>query len=167
MKLQFAKINNLDDIMEIINQAKAELKRKNIKQWQDGYPNEKTIINDINKHRGFIIRKDNRVIAYFVLDLMGEPTYENIYEGKWLNDQNYGTIHRMCIHEDYQNKGYSGDIFDFCKNYLVNHQIFNLRIDTHEDNKKMQKAIKRNNFTYCGIIYLNHTDKRLAYQLEI
>jgi ribosomal protein S18 acetylase RimI-like enzyme len=166
MQIQFAKINDVDEIIKIVAQAKTSLKKMHINQWQDNYPNEKTILEDINKHRGFILRFNHQVIAYFVLDLMGEASYKVIYDGEWLNNQSYGTIHRICIKEECKGKGYASDIIDFCKNYSINHQIFNLRIDTHQENKSMNKLIKKNKFKYCGIIYVNHSDKRLAYQLE-
>jgi len=166
MHIQFAKINNMDEIMAIISQAKVELKKQHIDQWQNNYPNEKTILDDINKHRGFIMVEESEIVAYFVIDLMGELSYNEIYDGEWLNNQNYGTIHRICIKNEFKRKGYASDIIDFCKNYSVNHQIFNLRIDTHEENKSMIKLIKKNKFKYCGVVYIRHTEKRLAFQLE-
>jgi hypothetical protein len=42
----------------------------------------------------------------------------------------------------------------------------NLRIDTHRDNHIMQHNILKHGFKYCGIIYLESGDERLAYQLQ-
>ena len=42
----------------------------------------------------------------------------------------------------------------------------NLRIDTHRDNHIMQHNILKHGFIYCGIIYLESGDERLAYQLQ-
>lgn len=41
----------------------------------------------------------------------------------------------------------------------------NIRIDTHRNNRIMQHCIDRYGFSYCGIIYLESGDERLAYQL--
>ena len=58
---------------------------------------------------------------------------------------------------------FCGCIIDFCFNKCF--EMFqNLRIDTHRDNIPMQKVLKRNGFEYCGIIYLENGDERLAYQ---
>lgn len=43
-------------------------------------------------------------------------------------------------------------------------QIDSIRIDTHRDNKPMQHLLNKNGFRYCGIIYLEDGDERLAYQ---
>ena len=47
MKLRLTTTNDLNAVMTIINQAKKYFKEQGINQWQDGYPNENSIINDI------------------------------------------------------------------------------------------------------------------------
>ena len=41
----------------------------------------------------------------------------------------------------------------------------NLRIDTHRDNFIMRHNILKYGFRYCGIIFLESGDERIAYQL--
>ena len=50
-------------------------------------------------------------------------------------------------------------ICDYCKE-----DFDNLRIDTHDDNKKMQHLIEKNGFIRCGIIYVYDGSPRIAYQ---
>ena len=40
----------------------------------------------------------------------------------------------------------------------------NVRVDTHKDNYVMQNMLKKLGYSYCGIIYLENGDPRLAYQ---
>ena len=40
----------------------------------------------------------------------------------------------------------------------------NIRIDTHRDNVIMRHLLEKHGFKYCGIIYLENGDERLAYQ---
>ena len=51
------------------------------------------------------------------------------------------------------------DIIAYCSS--VAHA---LRIDTHADNHPMQKALSRLGFAYCGVIYLQSGDSRMAFQ---
>ena len=44
-------------------------------------------------------------------------------------------------------------------------RINHIRIDTHEDNKIMQRAIARQGFSRCGIIHLANGSPRIAYAL--
>ena len=39
-----------------------------------------------------------------------------------------------------------------------------MRIDTHEQNHGMRTLLKTLNYNYCGVIYLENGDKRLAYE---
>ena len=62
------------------------------------------------------------------------------------------------LDKNFRNKWYD-EIEGFRK--LLDH--INL-IDTHEDNQSMQKLLAKNQFSYCGIIYLSDGSKRLAFE---
>lgn len=55
--------------------------------------------------------------------------------------------------------GITGAIFDWCEKICPN-----IRIDTHRDNRIMQRVLTKNGFTYFGLIYLKSGAERLAYQ---
>ena len=42
--------------------------------------------------------------------------------------------------------------------------IKSMRIDTHEKNLGMQGLLKKLGYHYCGVIYLENNDKRLAFE---
>jgi RimJ/RimL family protein N-acetyltransferase len=42
--------------------------------------------------------------------------------------------------------------------------VNSIRVDTHKENKSMQKLLKKNGFTYCGIIYLVDGNERAAFE---
>ena len=48
---------------------------------------------------------------------------------------------------------------DHCKGIY-----YNIRIDTHDDNKVMQHLIERSGFRKCGTIYVFDGTPRIAYQ---
>lgn len=156
-----AKINDIKDIMIIINEAKKYLNDQHINQWQDGYPNEDVFLDDIFNDRLYVVKKNNNIIGVFAL-INYEPTYDIIYEGNWLNNDKYVAVHRIAVLNKYKGKGIAKYIFDYLKK-----KYKHLRVDTHELNKNMQRCLLKNNFKYCGIIYLNKTEsdnKRLAYE---
>ena len=82
-------------------------------------------------------------------------------EGAWLDDKHYGTIHRIA--SDGKVKRLFDKCVEFCKCTTLN-----LRVDTHNDNYPMQKAIERNGFVKCGTIYMLHDGSpRIAYQMPV
>ena len=145
-------------IGEIYENAKRFMRESgNPNQWNKGTPNIETARNDMERGIGYVVEENGEIVATFMFSLNGEPTYANIYGGAWLSDAPYGVIHRIAVAE--QGKGIIGFCIDECFA-----RCQNLRIDTHRDNIPMQKALLKRGFQYCGIIYLEDGDERLAYQ---
>lgn len=149
---------DLARIAEIYESAKRFMRETgNPNQWNQGTPNIDTARADMERGVGYVAEEDGEIVATFMFTLEGEPTYAKIYDGEWLNDAPYGVIHRIAVAE--QGRGIIGFCIDECfKRYQ------NLRIDTHRDNLPMQRALLKRGFVYCGIIYLENGDERLAYQ---
>ena len=90
------KEGDLSSVLKIIEEAQAYLKMQNIDQWQNGYPNEKTILKDVFNSDSYVVRaKDVNTIATAMFTTRPEPTYTTI-EGNWKtkNNATYGVIHR-------------------------------------------------------------------------
>lgn len=162
------KISDINQIMKIINDAKFRLKMSGSPQWQKEYPNDNTIINDINNKQLYVLIINNQVIGTMTL-MDYEPTYEHIYQGEWLIDGNYLVVHRLAIHQDYLNHGYAGNLLRYAQSLAEKMKKASIKVDTHIMNNAMQKLLLKNNYKYCGIIYLNQLEdrQRLAYQLLI
>ena len=126
-------------------------------QWVNGYPVRWMLEEDIAIGRSYVCEDDEGICATFVYAVMEDPTYLKIYEGAWKAPGPYGVVHRIA--SGTRKKGIAG----FCLNWCYE-QCKNLRIDTHRNNIPMQKALAKYGFEYCGIIYLEDGDERLAFQ---
>lgn len=127
-------------------------------QWAPTYPSDEQLLNDINNGDSFVVISNSRqIVATFVLHAGIDPTYNTIYEGQWLNDAPYATIHRIA------SNGEVKGIFRLALQLALN-RYDNIRIDTHHDNIVMRNAIMQNGFSYCGIIHCWNGDERMAYQ---
>ena len=124
-------------------------------QWIDGYPDHSQILHDIENQFLYLCLADNEILGAFAL-CGHEVAYDTIHHGQWPNDEPYATIHRIASKK--QNCG----IASFCFRY-VKAKYPNVRIDTHRDNIPMQRLVNKMGFNYCGIIYLDHGEERLAY----
>lgn len=146
-------------LMEVFAAAKGIMAADgNTNQWTDGYPSLDIVQSDIEKDGGFVVEDDGKIVAYFAFLPSPEPTYDKVYDGKWLdNSKPYHVIHRIASFPEAH--GIFKSIMEFC---FANER--NIRIDTHRDNKIMQHNIEKHGFKYCGIIHLANGDERLAYQ---
>ena len=160
MDIRIAHKEDLAEVMAVLAAAKGIMRASgNYGQWVGGYPSEGVILDDISKGNGFVVLEDDRIVGYFAFIASPEPTYARIDGGAWLDDERpYHVVHRIGSYPEVH--GVFRAVMDWCFE-----RDPNIRIDTHRDNRIMQHCIDRYGFSYCGIIYLESGDERLAYQL--
>lgn len=129
----------------------------NPSQWAETYPSHQLLTEDIESGDSYVCLSGNEVVATFVMRGGNDPTYDVIYDGQWLSDTPYVTIHRIAT------DGTRHGILHLAVSYALE-QYESIRIDTHRDNRVMQNAVLKEGFRYCGIIHCWSGDERLAYQ---
>ena len=164
MEFRKAVPSDLTRIMEIIKDAQLYLKELGIDQWQNQYPSEETILTDMQNGHGYVLLDEENIIATVAISFDGEPTYEHIYGGAWLSNQDYAVIHRLAVRKTSKGNGLSTDIMKLTEELCKECSITSIKIDTHEQNLGMQHILKKIGYTYCGVIYVEDGTKRLAYE---
>ena len=159
MTIRKATHNDIGQIMPVIDAAKGIMRASgNLYQWVNGYPSGAVIAADIDKGNGYVLEEQGAIAGYFAFIASPEPTYAYIEGGAWLEPSlPYYVIHRIASFPEVH--GVFKAIMDFAFGICPN-----IRIDTHRDNRIMQHNIEKYGFRYCGIIYLESGDERLAYQ---
>ncbi len=171
-KIRKATKEDLDAIMIIIDQGKAYLKAQGLDQWQNGQPSPALLLKDIQKESCYVYEEDGCLYGVLSVLFEVEEAFTKIIQGQWLSQEKglgdvpYAVIHRMAIHEAKRGSGLANQLFLFAEELCREKGVISLRIDTHEQNKPMQGAIKRNGFTYCGVVYygLEESTKRLGFE---
>ena len=174
LTIEKSKERDIDNIMPLFDAARTTMAKLGIDQWQDGYPFKEDIQGDIQAGESYVVKYGSDIIATFMLMERKEPTYANIYDGSWLTptENRYATIHRITVSPEFRKskahtggKSVSAFIMDYVKQYVKNKNLTGgIKIDTHEGNIPMRKMLEKNDFKYCGIIYLKSGSKRVAYQ---
>lgn len=131
----------------------------NPNQWGNITPRTSLLEDDIEKGNLYVLVHDHVIHGVFYFYIGPDPTYGIIEDGQWRSDMPYGTIHRIAGDGS---GGVLAAAVAFGKQ-KINH----LRIDTHEDNKIMQRAVVKYGFQRCGIIHLANGSPRIAYDLLI
>ena len=155
---------DIEDILVIIKQAQAYLKEAGINQWQNNYPNYETISRDIDNKESYVLLEGNDIVATTAISFQGEKTYQSIYDGKWISDTDYAVIHRIAVDHKYKGTGLASRIIDNVEKICLDKGVASIKVDTHEKNLSMQRLLGKNNFHYCGIIYLEDGSKRVAFE---
>ncbi len=163
MRIRKTTENDFRRVMEIYSYAREYMaEHGNPYQWgATNWPPEDLIHNDILEGKGYVCENEKGdVIGTFFYDYGKdiEPSYVVITNGDWIDDSEYGVIHRLA--GDGSEKG----IGEFCINWAFE-QCHHIRVDTHGDNKTMQGLLKKLGFIHCGTIYVDVDDfPRLAYE---
>lgn len=150
---------DLDALMAIFTHARAQMAADgNPTQWGDDYPTREQLKNDIQRGVSYVMEHEGVPCATFVFIIGADPTYQYIEDGQWLDKMlPYGTIHRIASNG--QLRCIFRTVLDWCSV-----QCPNIRIDTHQANKRMIHLIEQAQFTRCGIIYTRNGSPRIAYQ---
>lgn len=159
MEIRHTQMADLPVLLGIFAHARRFMAENgNPDQWTDGFPPREMLEADIAAGQSYVCMDDGRITATFCFSLAGEPTYRVIREGAWLDDAPYGVVHRIAAAE--QGRGAAAYCLEWCLG-----QCGNIRIDTHRDNRPMQRLLQRLGYTYCGLIDLeNGRGERLAFQ---
>ena len=156
--------SDVSKIMEIVKQAQEYFKSQGIDQGQNNYPNDEVINNDINNGESYVMLDGDDIVATTVISFAKEKSYENILDGKWITNGDYGVIHRIAVDNTHKGKGLSHKIIKYAEEVCKQNNIHSIKVDTHEDNILMQSLLKKNGFEYCGIVYLEDGGKRVAFE---
>lgn len=159
MHIRHSREEDIPRMQEVLSEARQIMRSNgNLHQWTGGYPSDEALRDDIRRGVSYLVEQDGVIIGTFAFIPGVEPTYLDIYEGSWKDDVSpYATIHRLGSTKD------SHGVAQCCFQWAWG-QVRNLRVDTHKDNTIMQHCIEKAGFEYCGIIYLENGNERLAYQ---
>lgn len=149
---------DLPRIQEIYAYARSFMVRTgNPNQWKNNHPPIAQLEEDITKGDLYVICTGQQIHGVFYFYIGEDPTYQRMDGGSWRSDAPYGTIHRIA------GDG-SGGILQTAVAF-GKQRIPHLRIDTHEDNQVMQRAVAKQGFQRRGIIYIADGSPRIAYDL--
>ena len=162
------KFDDVKSVMQIYDDGRDfMIENGNPTQWENGYPSEDLIRDDIEKGQSYVCEFDGEIIAVFMFIIGDDESYQKIHNGSWLNNEPHGVIHRIAVSKNMHDKGIAKCCFDFCKNECLKNNIRNIKIDTYKDNIPMQKALAKYGFSKCGTVYIWDVLERIGYQYVI
>lgn len=167
LEIRRAEEKDLDRIMEIVAQAQKYMREAGFCQWDNGYPSRELISDDIKNADRYVVCEGNIIMASAGIFFGEEPDYKEIYDGEWLNDSAYLSIHRICVDNSFKGMGMGGALVRYAEEMARKNNIRNLRCDTHEGNTSMRRMLEKNGFVYCGIVRLSDGSPRVAYQKKM
>ena len=160
MEIRLAFPNEVNQIMQVIEGAKKCLAEAGSTQWQNGYPDADTIIEDIISGQAYVALEEGELLAYAAVTKSPEKAYEAIYDGNWEGrESEYLVFHRIAVASDVQGQGVAQT---FLEGLIEGFDYLDFRSDTHAKNKAMQHIFEKLGFKQVGKVPVD--GERLAYQ---
>lgn len=167
MEFVVAKKEHIDEMMQITDDAKKQLKNLGLDQWQKGYPSREVWESDAVLGCTQLAVEDGKIMGIFAFQTTPDASYYEI-NGKWLTDGEYASMHRVCVAESAKGKGVAGQMFAHGFKMAKELGLPSMRIDTHPGNIPMQRALIKSGFVACGEIRLvggcEDGDLRIAFE---
>ncbi|MFZ0599220.1 MAG: GNAT family N-acetyltransferase [Flavobacterium sp.] len=152
LTLRKADLSEVPLIWTILQDAIEQRRQDGSTQWQDGYPNELTIQNDIQNGYAYVLTENDLILCYAAIIFDKEPAYEDI-QGKWLTNGDYAVVHRVAVSKLAKGKGIATKLFENIEDLCLTQNIYSIKVDTNFDNVPMLKILDRLSYTYCGEVF--------------
>lgn len=157
--LRKTKLGDIPFVLSLYYGASTKLKEQGIDQWQNGYPNEDSLKNDILNEESYVLVEGSDIIASAMVSLKPDPNY-TVIDGAWSLDKPYAVIHRIVSAINQHGKGIASILLNQLETTL---NLEYIRIDTHLNNSAMRHYLLKNGFKECGMIKLADLSDRIAY----
>ena len=154
-----ALLSDLPALLDLFAEARRFMAASgNPDQWGNGYPSPALLRSDIEAGHSYVLEDEGEILVSFYFASGPDATYK-IIDGMWHTDGMYHVIHRIASAT--HGKGAAARCVTWCKSHADV-----LRIDTHHDNRVMQRFLQKQGFIPCGTIHLENGAPRLAFDWQ-
>tara|TARA_B100001057_G_scaffold492757_1_gene585824 strand:+ start:150 stop:650 length:501 start_codon:yes stop_codon:yes gene_type:complete len=132
MIIRKAKINELDEIMNMYASCVDGMQKANIDQWDSTYPNRKIISEDIRNKTFYIFLINDKVIGGINIDKIQDKTYLDV---EWKDKGNkFLVVHRLAVRQEFWKKGIGNKLMFFAESLVKEKKLNSIRLDTYSSN---------------------------------
>ncbi len=148
MNLSLAQSEDALEVIAILKRCNQRLLSQGIYQWDEQYPSQELIENNIAAQSLFVYHKDNKIVSGITLDDKQPPSYSNI---TWETvDANPLLIHRTFVDPDFQGQGLGQAMMSFAESYALEYGFNCIRADVHKQNLAALALFQKRGYKVCG-----------------
>lgn len=150
MAIRLARMEDLEVSHAIVKGATKYMNEQGIPQWDDIYPENATLRQDIERQEMYVIEQDNRAVGIIVLNEEQSPEYASIpwkYAGRVL------VVHRLTISPAHQSRGLASCLMKFAEDAAVIRAYNCVRLDAFTQNPAAVTLYDRRGYRKAGIVH--------------
>ncbi len=143
--------DDLHNVLALYAAAIQAMQAGGIDQWDDLYPDAPTLQRDIAERWMHLAIVDGQIVAAIVLNDFQDDEYAS---GDWqCLAQPIATIHRLCVHPDFQRQGIARQLMIYAENRLRDQGYATIRLDAFTQNPKALKFYQSFGYLQAGMIH--------------
>lgn len=132
MNFSTAQAEDLAEILLLFRAATTRMDAHGVYQWDEIYPDEGILSEDIARGNMTIGKIDGRIAVAFMLDFCEDSDYET---AAWRYcEQDIVVLHRLCVHPDFQGQGVARQAMDYLENEVRARGVQTIRLDAFSQN---------------------------------
>lgn len=129
MQVRKAEMKDVSAMLRIVKQAQEDLKEMKVNQWQNGYPNEEVLKQDVRSGKAYVVCNEAQIAGMMVISESDESTYDSL--DNWQKEE-YIVIHRFAVARELQRQNVGHCLILHAAKIAESLNISALRIDTHK-----------------------------------
>lgn len=148
LKFSKAKKEDLEEIFMLYRNAIAKMDEQKIPQWDEIYPDKKTLSDDIEKNQMYVGKKNGKIALCFVLN---EECDEEYKKAKWIcPNARFCVIHRLCVTPDFQHQGLASQAMNHIEEFCKKAKYDSIRLDCFTQNPYSRKLYDKKHYAITG-----------------
>lgn len=150
MKIQPATKNQIPQIMLLISGVIQHMESQGIFQWDEVYPNQEAIENDLSEGTLYRVTVDDAIYGIIVLNMHQEPEYQQV---AWeFKGDRVLVVHRIAVNRDWQGKGVGSELMDFAEKFARENHYDVIRLDAFTQNPAAVALYKSREYRLAGSV---------------
>jgi GNAT superfamily N-acetyltransferase len=142
-------------IMATLAACVADLVRRGIYQWNEDYPGEDVIREDIDRGHLFIIREADLCAGIIVLNELQDAEWSSV---PWAPSRRPLAVHRLLVHPDRQREGVGRALMGFAMRRGRELGCDALRFDVYSGNPELVRTYERMGCVRRGEVFFPHRE---------
>lgn len=145
-----ATMRDLPEVVTLFKKTIHHMNDSGIYQWDDIYPDELTLKNDIKNDALHLLAIDNEIAAVFVLNRECDSEYAC---GNWTGDaSSFAVVHRLCVNANFQHKGLGTRAMIAAETILKSGAIKSVRLDAFSENPAALRLYQKLGYLKVGSV---------------
>lgn len=137
-------------VMELIRGVVKAMRKTGIDQWDDVYPAENDITEDLKSGTAFGFFDGEELAAYVVLNGSYWPEYDTV---NWTVGTNPLIVHRLSVKAEKQGQGIAKKVMLFAEEHARNNNYDVIRLDAFPQNQAALRLYDSLGYKKAGDVY--------------